>query len=143
MTGHGATGLALNCSPTGGPMVKRITGGMLAAAARRHGCHTLKSATSSITDSPHGRRCRQLPGTGAGSVELGSVELVDSDCETFFSANARSVVDWNRAAGAFSRHRSTIRRSDVGIGRSEVEVMVAGASRRIADIVSSVVSPAN
>ena len=36
-----------------------------------------------------------------------------------------------------------MRRSDGGSGRSTVDTMLAGASRRIADIVSGTVSPEN
>jgi hypothetical protein len=51
-------------------------------------------------------------------------------------------VDWNRAAGFFSRHRSTMRASAGGIGRSVV-LRSGGSDFRMAVIVSAPVSPRN
>jgi len=62
-------------------------------------------------------------------------------CDSVFSANARSGADWNRDAGSFSRQRSTMRRSAGAMGRSMVDGIGAGASRRIALIMSIAVAP--
>jgi hypothetical protein len=58
------------------------------------------------------------------------------------SANARSSADLNRAAGFFSRHRSTMRAIAGGILRSVV-CRSDGSSLRIAVIASIAVLPAN
>src|SRR5262245_5563962 len=70
-----------------------------------------------------------------------AVVAPESPSDRLFRANARSEVDWKRAAGVFSRHRSTARRSSGGNGRSGVDAIGAGASRRTADIASGAVAP--
>jgi hypothetical protein len=81
--------------------------------------------------------------TNASVDATEDVVVAEAPCDKSLNANARSVVDWNRAAGDFSRHRSTMRTSEGGSGRPDVGTMGDGASRRIADIVSSIVSDAN
>ena len=58
-------------------------------------------------------------------------------------ANARSLVDWNRDAGSFSRHRRTMSWSAGGSGCSTELVRTGAGSERIALSVSAGVSRPN
>ena len=90
---------------------------------------------NTVVATSHGSRCG-FP--GAGEDDGAWSEALSSPS----SAKARSVAVWKRAAGAFSRHRSTMRTRVAGIWRS-LAGSLGRSSARIALTASAAVFPGN
>jgi hypothetical protein len=97
---------------------------------------SVSSSNAAIAHATHSRVRRAA--RGLGPTAFAEAEASDKAS----SANARSLAVWNRAAGLFSRQRSTMRRRAGGIARP-VPPRSGGSSLRIAVIVSAGVSRRN
>src|SRR6476646_995094 len=101
-------------------------------------------ATAANTDAAaiaHGNQAMRRETSTAGGLCTAAALDVDV-VDNVSSANARSVADWNRRSGFFSRQRRTIR-STPGEIESFVVSSSGGSFVRIAVIVSAAVSALN